>query len=237
MPQSTSTVRPGPKVWNTSANYQHLKVEHAEAHRRLAETRNRLHGNLANRVLTIGKTVRLEKLSYKSLQKQYGKSVSFRAPGMFLEKLIRKAESAGGEVIEFPAQRHRLSQACHCGSMTKKPLSQRWHECPCGVGPVQRDLYSAFLARHVNDKTLDMRQVTVAWPGAQPLLERAMARVQYQAANGGFIPASFGVRRQSRSPVKDGSTPIEVVEAVGEATALPESHGEIGGTAVRTLCL
>ena len=25
-----------------------------------------------------------------------------------------------------------------------KPLSPRWHQCPCGIGPVQRDLYSAF---------------------------------------------------------------------------------------------
>jgi hypothetical protein len=32
----------------------------------------------------------------------------------------------------------------------KKPLSQRWHQCACGIGPIQRDLYSAFLAAHLD---------------------------------------------------------------------------------------
>lgn len=234
---ANGTVKSGPKKWKASIRYARTRHELAEANRALAETRNRLHGKLANRVLAMGKTVKLEKLSYKGLQKQFGKSVAFRAPGMFLDKLTRKAASAGGSVLEFPARRHRLSQACHCGEAKKKPLSQRWHECPCGVGPVQRDLYSAFLAQFIEEETLDMRQVTVAWPGAQPLLERAMARVSYQAANGSYTPSSFGIRRRSGLPVKDGSTPIEAVEAVGEAVALPESHGEIGGAAVRTHCL
>jgi hypothetical protein len=30
----------------------------------------------------------------------------------------------------------------------QKPRSQRWHWCPYGLGPVQRDLYSAFLLAH-----------------------------------------------------------------------------------------
>lgn len=233
------TVKPGPRTWKVSQRYINLKQELAEAHRVLAETRNRLHGRQANRVLAMSNHIKLEKLSYKSLQRNYGKSVSFRAPGMFVEKLTRKAASASGSVIAFLAHRHRLSQLCHCGTLRKKSLSARWHECQCGIGQVQRDLYSAYLAKHVTDDglTLDMRQAVNAWPGAQPLLERAMARVEHQAANGRFTPSSFGLRRQSRSPVKDGSTPTEAVDAVGEVITLPESRGEVGGTAVRTPCL
>src|SRR5215831_15762835 len=32
-------------------------------------------------------------------------------------------------------------------SLVKKPLWQRWHQCPCGIGPIQRDLYSALTFR------------------------------------------------------------------------------------------
>jgi transposase len=89
----------------------------------------------------------LEKISYKAWQKQYGKSVGLRAPGMFVEMLRRTVASTGGTLIEVPARTAKLSQFCHgCGGVVKKPLSQRWHHCPCGVGPVQRDLYAAFLA-------------------------------------------------------------------------------------------
>src|SRR5215469_4581240 len=35
-------------------------------------------------------------------------------------------------------------------SHVKKPLWQRWHACPCGIGPIQRDLYSAFLAAYLD---------------------------------------------------------------------------------------
>ena len=77
----------------------------------------------------------------------YGKSVGLRAPGMFVAQLRRTVASTGGTLIEVPTRQTRLSQFCHgCARHVKKPLSQRWHHCPCGVGPVQRDLYAAFLA-------------------------------------------------------------------------------------------
>jgi len=85
--------------------------------------------------------------------------------------LRRKAESAGGAVEEFPTRTTRLSQICHgCGQLKKKPLSLRIHECECGVGPVHRDLYSAFLARFVRQGELDVCQAQRAWPAGKHLL-------------------------------------------------------------------
>ena len=49
----------------------------------------------------LGNVFKTEKLSYKSFQKNYGKSVGMRTPGKFLEKLNRKAERVGGLVQEF----------------------------------------------------------------------------------------------------------------------------------------
>ena len=57
-----------------------------------------------------------------------------------------KAERAGSIVVEVDA-RH-TSQACSgCGSVVKKPLSQRWHSCSCGV-ELNRDVNAAVNVLH-----------------------------------------------------------------------------------------
>lgn len=231
------TVKAGPKKWHRSKGYQKIQGEIAERHRCLAETRKNMQSALANRILAIGKEVRTEKLSYKSFQKNFGTSVGKRAPGMFMEILRRKALSAGGAVIEFPTRTTKLSQTCHgCGKAIKKKLSERWHDCPCGVGPVQRDLYSAFLAGCVISNTLDMRQANELWPGAKPLLEQTISRLN-QSAIGELRLSSFGLskaQRQSASSVKDGSMLIDDVDVVGMDFSIAESCKEIGSSAIKT---
>ncbi len=209
------TIKTGKKQWVFSAQYRVLKAKLAELQRILAETRKRSHDKLVNKVLTLGTDIKTEKLSYKAFQKLYGKSISRRAPGMFMSMLHHKAENAGGKVTEFSTRSTKLSQTCHCGTVAKKSLSQRWHACNCGVS-TQRDLYSAFLAKHVSNDVLDTRQAAKAWPGANLLLERAVLGVQHEAAKGRIHPTSFGIkhenttnRRQSCSSVKGGSTTVE----------------------------
>jgi hypothetical protein len=95
----------------------------------------------------VGTTVTIEKTSFKAWQKQYGRSIGLRAPGLFVAHLTRIVAKTGGTLTEVPASKTKLSQYCHqCRQYHKKPRSQRWHQCPCGCGPVQRDLYSAFAA-------------------------------------------------------------------------------------------
>jgi transposase len=216
---SNGTIRTGPKKWVRSNRYEKAKQELSDVHRRKAAYRKTLHGELANTVLSLGNQVKLEKLSYKALQKMYGKSVGFRAPGMFVAMLRRKAESAGGSVSELPTGTLRLSQTCHCGHRQKKHLSDRWHECPlCGT-TAQRDLYSAYLAYHVNENTLDSELATASWPGAESLLIQAMSRVQHKSTiAGSIVPQSFGLgRRKSGSPVKGSLVVSDVRDAVAHA--------------------
>ena len=60
--------------------------------------------------------------------------------------LTRKAEKAGGKLIELATWRLRMSQYDHVSqACTKKPLAQRWHPLNGGPVLVQRDLYSAGL--------------------------------------------------------------------------------------------
>jgi len=202
------TIKPGKKTWHSSTRYKKTKTKLANIQRKLAAHRKTLHGNLANRILKLGKNIKTEKLSYRAFQKNYGKSVKNRAPGMFMEIIRRKAENAGGSVVEFSTKTTKLSQYCHkCGKYTKKPLSQRVHTC-CNLN-IQRDIYSAFLAGSVVENQKDTADVQQRWRSTEAILRRAVSKQgegsrrrslsasspfsATQVANGRHRPSCFGM--------------------------------------------
>jgi hypothetical protein len=144
---------------------------------------------------------------------------------MFMSSLKRKAENAGGYLFEFPTQTTKLSQICHiCEKSVKKPLSQRWHIC-CGI-EMQRDLYSAFLAKCVDieTSTLDIARAKLLWQGMESILGDAISRVK-QTAIGMRNPASFGfIRSQSGSLVNPATI---ISEAMDVVIRPDESHREL----------
>ncbi len=167
----------------------------AEVDRKLAAHRKSLHGKLANDILSLGNNIKTEKLSYKSFQKMYGKSVGYRAPGMFVYMLCRKAERAGGMVEQFSTFNTKLSQTCHCGLQQKKRLSERWHQCNCGA-QAQRDLYSAYLACFVENDTLIASNAAKHWKGMDTCLLSAINKIKQ--SNGKALPSSFGIIQSKR---------------------------------------
>ncbi|MFC4770163.1 zinc ribbon domain-containing protein [Effusibacillus consociatus] len=187
----------GKRPVNKSRHQQKTQAQLAELFRRETAHRKTLHGQLANQVIAIGIHIHTEKLSYQSFQKMYGKSVSVRAPRTFLSIVTRKAESAGGYVDEFPTRTTALSQVCICGRRRKKRLSERVHACTCGV-IAQRDLFSAFLARHVKDNVLQVTEAYESWSGAEPLLQTAWRQAINQPASGRQMLSSFGVPESER---------------------------------------
>ena len=228
------TIKKGKKTWHYSNRYKKTKRKLAELQRKLAAHRKTLHGNLANRILRQGKHIKTEKLSYRAFQKNYGKSVKDRAPGMFMEILRRKAENAGGSekplrrftsfiVDEFSTQKTKLSQYCHkCGKYTPKSLSQRWHTC-CNLN-IQRDLYSAYLAGSVVENTLDTTDVTKRWRSTETVLQQAVSHLS-QVASGRQLPSSFGsaraamvYHRVARARTRDGATRLRSSDADGART-------------------
>jgi hypothetical protein len=190
--------------WKTSKNYEHTRRRKATKERQLAAHRKSLHGRLVHEIVAVGNTVILEKLSYKAWQKRYGRSVGLRAPGMFLGLLKRTVARTGGTLSEVSTDKTKLSQYCHgCGAYVKKPLSQRVHQCACGIGPVQRDLYSAFLAAYLDPTHPDPShaQYVVPWEGAEARLRAAWEDVQERAKAGQTVPQSMGVpRARARLP-------------------------------------
>ena len=207
-------VKKGAKKWHRSKRYLTYQLKLSELCRKMQASRKRAHGELANHIIKLGKTIKTEKLSYKAFQKRFGRSVGRRAPGLFLEKLRYKAANAGGEVIEFSPRTTALSQSCQCGNRQKKPLKERWHHCSTCHINAQRDLYSAYLARFVHDNRLDTDQALKSWSGADILLEQAVSNLK-ETASGEVHLASFGLgQRQSGSSAKKGSMQYEALDVV-----------------------
>ena len=167
------TNKRGSKRWAKSSRYEKRQHKLADLERCLAAARQRDHGELANKILGLGNLVQIEKLSYKSLQRNFGKSAKVRASGMFVSLLTRKAESAGGKVVELSTWTLKMSQYDHqTGVCTKKPLSQRWHALGESNTLVQRDCYSAFLAKNVIENQHKPSRLDESWAAAEPLLRR-----------------------------------------------------------------
>ena len=183
-------------TWKYSRGYLATRRRLAAKERKLAAHRKSLHGRLVHQIIRRGKIIRTEKLSYKAWQKQYGKSVGRNAPGMFLELLRRTVASTGGTLTEFPTRSTKLSQYCHgCQTYVKKPLAQRWHHCACGIGPVQRDLYSAFLAAHLDPPDTIPSIAHEEWEGADLRLRAAIEALAQRAKEGQALPRSVGIPR------------------------------------------
>ncbi|HMB46028.1 MAG TPA: hypothetical protein VKL21_09415, partial [Candidatus Methanoperedens sp.] len=93
---------------------------------------------------------------------------------------------------------------------------------------MQRDLYSAFLAKCVGKDTsaLEFARAKQLWQGMESILSDAISRAK-QTAIGKVCPASFGFTRiQSQS----GSlvNPIRIISEAMDAVILPdESHREL----------
>jgi len=228
--QPDGTIKNGPKRWSKSERYkarQRRRAGRAEVERRLTAERKRAHGELANRVLGQGRAIKTEKISYRSFQKNFGRSTKVRGAGRFVATLSRKAVAAGGGVSEFSTRSTRLSQFDHMsGGYLKKPLSQRQHVFADGT-VIQRDLYSAFLARFVEQDRLDARSAAWAFPAAKPLLERA-ASSDGQPASGVRFPLPQVLRGlRAGRPLKRNSGSVEAKDVVA-AIVVGESLGETG---------
>jgi len=123
-------------------------------------------------------------------------------------------------MIEINTRKTALSQFDHTsGAYVKKPLSQRMHVFGDGqTEPVQRDLYSAFLACCCDEDTLDIRQVQATWPAVQPLLRRAMARADQPASGQGFALPHVRMGVGAGRPLKKDGRTGEAADAYSDAS-------------------
>jgi transposase len=187
--------------WKESHGYQQTRRRLATTERKLAAHRRSLHGRLANDIIHLGDDLRIEKVSYKSWQRRFGKSVGVRAPGRFVDAVkCVVARTRTAQLHEIPTFQTKLSQYCHaCGTYTRKKLSQRFHCCPhCGLGHetlIQRDLYSAWLASQLDPTRLlfpSRGQLSIHWQSMEACLSAALEDTQ-QHASAQDILHHFGI--------------------------------------------
>jgi len=128
----------------------------------------------------------MEKISYKSWQKMFGRSILNSSPSQFKDILSKKSSYNGGSLIEYNTQTTALSQTCLCGNKKKKSLTERFHICDCGIIQ-QRDLFSAYLGLFVelNTHTLDIVKANKSYQRFKHPLEDAV--LKYQNSSSSFM--------------------------------------------------
>lgn len=198
----------GKRKWNKSKRYLKLAAKKRELERRKAAYAKSQNRKLVNDILRNGNQIKSENVSVKGWQKRYGKAISAKSPGFFQSELKRKAESAGGSFTKFSTRSTALSQTHLTGERIKKSLSERVHYDQTGV-VMHRDLFSAFLARYVDEDQLSLQDAISSYPGMESTLLEAWQRYQ-QSAN----RVSIAESRLAHPPVEQISSDSEKVDQI-----------------------
>jgi putative transposase len=116
----------------------------AKAHLHIANQRKDMAHKVARSLVNRYGIIAVEDLNILGMLRNHhlAKSISDAGWGLFVNILKAKAAEAGRQVVEVDPR--NTSQVCSgCGCIVKKPLSQRWHDCPeCGTS-LHRDVNAA----------------------------------------------------------------------------------------------
>ncbi|MFJ5714629.1 RNA-guided endonuclease TnpB family protein [Neobacillus sp. NPDC093127] len=166
------TIKVGSKdKWSFSANYIKLRNKLQDIQRKQAAKRKQSHCRLANVILRTVDEFFVETMHYQGLQiraketkisektgkfqrkKRFGKSIANKAPALFVSILEYKCRCLNAKFNKINTWTAQASQYNHeSEAYEKKKLHQRWSQV--GNFFVQRDLYSAFLIKNI-DESLD----------------------------------------------------------------------------------
>lgn len=161
-------IHPKGKLWYYTKRYEKLKALFKEIHRHTKEIKKQHHEKLANHIISLGNQIYTEKINFQSWakrseqtiinpktgrpysKKRFGKAIANGSPGMLLEKIKQKLSYIDKKVIEYNTNKIKASQYNHItDSYIKKKLKLRLYEINNII--LQRDMYSAFISKHVND--------------------------------------------------------------------------------------
>jgi len=208
----------GCKTWVKTKRYQKAAQRKRTLERRKAAYAKSQNRHLVNKVLRLGNVIKTERVSVKGWQKRWGSAIKAKSPGFFMAELVRKAESAGGQVIKFETRTTALSQTHLNGERHRKSLAERVHRDVTGF-EMHRDLFSAFLSRYIVENELLLQAAQFEWPRLEPVVMEAWQ--SYQSAN----RVSASESRQSQPPVERISIVLEKINQIGDS---PESARKVG---------
>jgi putative transposase len=206
-------VKKGKRQWNKSKRYLKLAGKKRELERRKAAYSKSQKRKLVNDILRNGNQIKTENVSVKGWQKRYGKAISAKSPGYFQSELKRKAEGAGGSFTKFSTQKTALSQTHLTGERVKKSLSERVHHDQTGI-VMHRDLFSAFLARYVDENQLSLQDAREAYSGMESFLLEAWQRYKTNCKQ-----VSIAESRKAHPPSEQFSSDSEKANQIGALVA------------------
>lgn len=125
------------------ANRRKTVFKLQKAHARIRNLRREHHHQIALKLVRLYGTVAVESLNVQGMLRNRRLARAIQDAGWYTFLLILrcKAESAGVQVIDVNAR--GTSQECsQCGAVVQKDLTQRWHDCSCGLS-IHRDVNAA----------------------------------------------------------------------------------------------
>lgn len=180
---SNGTIKKGAKFKHPSNRQVRLQVRRIKSYRSLSEERKKIQGQLVNHLVSQASLIKIEDLNVKGLQrrskeirinpktnrpfskKRFGKSVFRAAPSSFRQLLQIKARQLGVDIEIINPKNLKPSQYNHLTqTFEKKTLSTRLYDLSDKWTSVQRDLYSAFLIGHIENRSYQQEQITQDFP-------------------------------------------------------------------------
>ena len=192
---NNGTIKKGAKFKRPSNRQTRLKIRRIQTYHSLSEERRKIQGQLVNLLVSQSSLIKIEDLNVKGLQKRskdirinpktnrpfskkrYGKSVFRAAPSSFRKLLETRSRQLGIgiEIIQpkylKPSQYNHLTK-----TFEKKTLSTRFYDLSDKWTSVQRDLYSAFLIRHIKDGSYQQEQLTQDFPDFYRLMKKFLQK-------------------------------------------------------------
>lgn len=184
------TIKKGSHFKQPSNRAQRLLTRRKNAYRSLSEERKKLQGQLITHLVSQASVIKIEELNVKSIQKRakdirinprtsrpfskkrFGKSIFRAAPSTFREALKTKAKQLGIEVVMISPKEVKPSQYNHISQIfEKKPLSTRIFDLSSEWTGLQRDLYSAFLIRHIEGGHYEQEHLEEDFPTFYTLMK------------------------------------------------------------------
>lgn len=196
--------------WKDSNKYLKTKNDLKEIQRKQVAIRKQSHEVLANYIISLGDRILVEKTSFKSLQsrakettinnktgrinkkKRFGKSLSNKAPAMLLEIINRKLKYHQLELLKVNTYKVKASQYDHfTDEHIKKKLNERWND----TLNIQRDLYSAFLIKNVDDslESINRELCFSRYDNFKILHDKEIKTIKQLKINGKKLISSMGI--------------------------------------------
>jgi putative transposase len=148
-----------------------IKRKLSALHRKVANRRKDFLHKESRNLINQYDLIAHEDLNIKGLaQTSLSKSVHDAGWGMFINMLTYKAEEAGTYAVAVNP--YRTSQICsNCGTIVKKTLAQRQHDCPnCGLN-IDRDLNAAHNILKLGTSLAELKIPIAPFKGSSPSLQ------------------------------------------------------------------